>query len=88
MRKMTCFTIADPQQLAEVTFTTAYKFSYYLEKAGYLKKETGKGGSGRRGPKKWQLVKDTGPKAPRLCQFWIVKDSNTGETVEVGDGYE
>lgn len=86
-RKMTHFTVGDLEQLAEVRYATAYKFLYVLEKAGYLKKEVRKGGpGGRRGGVKWQLIKDTGPKAPRLDQIIIVKDSNTGETIRVGGG--
>ncbi|MFZ0930461.1 MAG: hypothetical protein WAN11_17785 [Syntrophobacteraceae bacterium] len=89
MRKMTCFTVGDLEQLAEVPYPTAYKFLYILEKAGYLKKEMRKGGpGGRRGGIKWQLMKDTGPKAPRLDQIYVVKDSNTGESVTVGADHE
>lgn len=89
MRKMSSFKVADLEQLAEVRYSTAYKFLYILEKAGYLKKEVRKGGpGGRRGGVKWQLVKDTGPKAPRLDQIFIVKDSNTGETITVGDSHD
>lgn len=85
MRKMSCFTAGDLEQLAEVPYSTAYKFLYILEKAGYLKKETRKGGpGGRRGGVKWQLIKDTGIKAPRLDQIYLVKDSNTRESVTVG----
>ncbi len=89
MRKMSSFKVADLEQLAEVRYSTAYKLLYILEKARYLKKEIRKGGpGGRRGGVKWQLVKDTGPKAPRLDQIFIVKDSNTGEITKVGDNHE
>jgi len=89
IRKMNTFTVADVEQLAEVPYTTAYKFLWVLEKAGYLKKEARKGGAGgRRGGLKWQLIKDTGPKSPRMDQICIVKDSNTGEIFKVGGGYE
>ena len=87
IRKMKCFTVADLEQLAEVPYATAYKYLYMLEKAGYLKKEARRGG---KGCVKWQLLKDTGPKAPRVDQIFLVKDVNTGEIfkLKTGSGYE
>ena len=82
LRKMTCFTIADVQQLAEVDYGSVYRFLRILRGAGYVKKEARKGG---RGFVKWQLIKDTGPKAPHFDLIYCVKDLNTGEEIEVRD---
>jgi len=88
-RKMTHFTVGDLVQLAEVPYSTAYNFLSILARAGYLKKDIRKGGAeGRRGGAKWQLIKDTGPKAPRLDHIYLVKDSNTGQIITVGGDLE
>jgi hypothetical protein len=84
---MTTFTIRDIQQIAEVPYGTAHYFLTILRMTGYLKKEARKGGPALA---KWQLIKDTGPQAPRVTTIYLVKDLNTGEEFEArfGKGQE
>ena len=76
MRNMSHFTAIDLVQLAEVTHAQAYQYLSRLYLAGYLKKEPRKGWQGA---VKWQLLKNTGPKAPKIGVTVVVMDLNTGQ---------
>ncbi|HET7300091.1 MAG TPA: hypothetical protein VFJ01_05505 [Oleiagrimonas sp.] len=66
MRIMRQFTVADIESSAEVTNTAASKYVRFLHQAGYLRcvqaKESGRTG----GHARYQLLRNTGPHAPRI----------------------
>ena len=89
IRAMKRVTAADLVQLAEVSWSFACRYLRALRYVGYLREEGTKKmypGAGK-GQKVYVLVKDTGPKAPRIRPVCELRDPNTGERFCTQENY-
>ena len=84
MRMLPEFTLPDLVATAETSYDNAKKYVRGLERAGYLRRAREKRNGRKGGHAAWRLVRDTGPRAPRLCSDGTTWDMNERKRYEGG----
>ena len=84
MRILRIFTIPDLIATAEISEANADKYVRGLYRSGYLVIAKPKRNGKKGGCTVWRLVRDTGPRAPRMQTNGITYDPNDHTTYEGG----
>ena len=84
MRILRRFSLPDLMATAEVGQDNARKYVRGLARAGYLRVVKAKANGHKGGHAVYQLVRDTGPRAPRLQKDGSTYDPNEHRTYEGG----
>ena len=84
MRILRRFTMPQLVATAEITIDNARKYCNGLERAGFLRLTTPRNSGVRGGHKTYLLIRDPGPKSPRLRTNGITYDPNHHQTYTGG----
>ncbi len=84
MRMLRTFTLPDLMATAEIGYDNIKKYIGGLECAGYLRRVRDKNNGRKGGHVAWMLVRNTGPRAPRLQSDGNTYDPNKHKIYEGG----
>ena len=84
MRILRTFTLPDLMATAEIKRDNALRYVLGLERSGYLKRTRERRSGCKGGFAVWMLVRNAGPKAPRLQTDGTTYDPNTHQTYQGG----
>lgn len=84
MRILHQFNLPQLVATAEITIDNARKYCNGLQRAGFLRLTSPRNSGVKGGHKVYLLIKDTGPKAPRLRTNGITYDPNQHKTYNGG----